>query len=219
LVPQPTQFKNFILRLIKMKRSSFGRGLKDVLGPANALLYLIDALGINLIYILFLFLTMLAMPEMSDKEFKMLEITERIQLMSLPYPLFKKLFPMFLKQFGYTELGNKIKSDKNYTFILYKSFIILVNLIYTYTEPKIRLELERIRNEKDDKVNEHKNGSFGKKRKIKNTKKISIPKELKMKAIKYGVRLTLKRGTKRICKSEKTLKKQIKNAIKRKSRK
>jgi hypothetical protein len=49
--------------------------------------------------------------------------------------------------------------------------------------------------------------SFGKKK--------TITKALKIQAKKYKVRLTLKRGNKRVYKTEKVLKKQIKNAVKR----
>jgi hypothetical protein len=68
---------------------------------------------------------------------------------------------------------------------------------------------------------------FGKKRKIVKQaklvlglkKKTMLTKALKNQAKKYKVRLTLKRGNKRVYKSEKMLKKQIKNAMtKKKSR-
>jgi hypothetical protein len=57
---------------------------------------------------------------------------------------------------------------------------------------------------------------FGKKRKSLKTKsKVLLTKALKNKAKKHKVKLTIKRGNKRVYKSEKMLKEQISNAIKR----
>lgn len=59
--------------------------------------------------------------------------------------------------------------------------------------------------------------SFGKKRKTRKVVK-KPSKVLRTRAKKLGVRVTLKRGNKRVYKSEKVLKKQIKSAIKRKKK-